>query len=225
MLPARRESPSAPVRELSFPVLISTIGNANTDVFAFPGQRPKCSLCELKDTECVYDTRAGEARGAHLKRKVTELTQEITYLKQCVETLRTSPWNEAMDLLHRIQTTPHLDDALKLITDSSILLSVRNRSGNDSSPGQADGHSESPSPTPEMPKKKRLRTEESASSTSSQAPRDPRMSIEQLTCIAAEASPPKRSLPYPPVHHVMDGVLPRIELRNWGSVTSEETDP
>jgi len=187
------------------------------------GQRPRCSLCELKDTECVYDTRAGEARGAHLKRKVTELTQELQYLRDLINTLRTAPYDEAQGLLQRIQSTSELEEACKLISDSSLLLSVRKRSSMENHNIDQAIQTASPSPTPsESGKRKRSAGDEAV-------PRkDPRMSIEHMTCntntmdTSDEAYRRKAAAYSAAVMKPNDGLLPRgPDLQGWGFVTSD----
>lgn len=164
----------------------------------------------------MYDTRAGEARGAHLKRKVGELSQEIQYLKDLINTLRTASFDEAQDLLRRIQSTAELEEALKLISDSSLLLSVRKRSVTSGSEKE-DSQLQSPSPTPEAGKRKRPKED-------APPPRkDPRMSIEQLTSTNPETGYPKKLYTYPPVPYALEAVR-RPEMRNYGSVASDETD-
>jgi len=206
------------------------------------GARPRCSLCELKDTDCVYDTRAGEARGAHLKRKVTELNSEINYLKGVVNTLRTASWEEAQDLLRRIQGTAELEEALKLISDSSLLLSFRKPSSVDGHDGKEDTLYTSPSPQSEAPKRKRAREDEHQQQQQPQrshVPRkDPRMSIELLTSAENDvrynaaklvaANDPR----YDATKLVAAAALPyttgsysfRPDMVNYGSVASDETD-
>jgi len=185
------------------------------------GQRPRCSLCELKDTECVYDTRAGEARGAHLKRKVTELTQELQYLRDLINTLRTAPYDEAQGLLQRIQSTLELEEACKLISDSSLLLSVRKRSSMENHNIDQAIQIASPSPTPsESGKRKRSGGQETV-------PRkDPRMSIERMTCntmdTSDEAYRRKAAAYSAAVMKPNDGLLGREpDLQGWGFVTSD----
>lgn len=188
------------------------------------GQRPRCSLCELKDTECVYDTRAGEARGAHLKRKVTELTQEIQYLRDLINTLRTAPYDEAQGLLQRIQSTSELEEACKLISDSSLLLSVRKRSSMENHNIDQAIQTVSPSPTPsESGKRKRSSGDETL-------PRkDPRMSIEHMTSntmdTSDEAYRRKAAAYSAAVMKSNDGLLGREpDLQGWGFVTSDQTE-
>jgi len=239
-LHARNESPSAQVCHCSLgtrprhPLTLISVG-----------ARPRCSLCELKDTDCVYDTRAGEARGAHLKRKVTELNSEINYLKGVVNTLRTASWEEAQDLLRRIQSTAELEEALKLISDSSLLLSFRKPSSAefDGHDGKEDTLYTSPSPpTSEAPKRKRAREEEHQQlqqSQRSQVPRkDPRMSIELLTSAESDARYNATKLVaandprYNSTKLVAAAALPyttgaytfRPDMINYGSVASDETD-
>lgn len=191
------------------------------------GQRPRCSLCELKDTECVYDTRAGEARGAHLKRKVTELTQELQYLRDLINTLRTAPYDEAQGLLQRIQSTSELEEACKLIRDSSLLLSVRKRSMETSHSIDVQTSTSPPSPTPPISRKRK----ESSAESVPQPRKDPRMSIEQITCNDVDTSDEayrRKAILYSQsvlAHKVNDALTPRgAELRNWGSVVSDETE-
>lgn len=78
----------------------------------------------VKKTSCHYETRYGEARSTQLKRRVQELSQENEHLKNAIENLRTSSVGQAADLLQRIRTAGNNTEALRMINDSALLLSV-----------------------------------------------------------------------------------------------------
>jgi len=178
---------------------------------------------------------------------VTELNSEINYLKGVVNTLRTASWEEAQDLLRRIQSTAELEEALKLISDSSLLLSFRKPSSADfdGHDGKEDTLYASPSPpTSEAPTRKRARGEEEQQQQQqqlqrSQVPRkDPRMSIELLTSAESDARYKATKLVaandsrYNATKLVAAAALPyttgaytfRPDMVNYGSVASDETD-
>lgn len=61
-----------------------------------------------------------------------ELSQENSSLRDVVNTLRTADPAQAIDLLECIRSTKVLDEALRLIGDSALLLSVRREDSGDS---------------------------------------------------------------------------------------------
>jgi hypothetical protein len=70
------------------------------------GNRPVCTCCSQKDTECVYELGPNEKPSQAMKRKNEEMQGELLNLRQLYDFLRHCPEQEAMDVLHRIRTTP-----------------------------------------------------------------------------------------------------------------------
>jgi hypothetical protein len=133
-----------------------------------------------------------------------------------------------------------LEEALKLISDSSLLLSFRKPSSAefDVHDGKEDALYTSPSPPSEGPKRKRAREEQPQLQQPHVPRKDPRMSIEQITSQENDvrynttklvaANDPR----YNATKLVAAAALPytteaytfRPDINNYGSVASDETD-
>lgn len=70
------------------------------------GNRPVCTCCSQKDTECIYELGPNEKPSQAMKRKNEEMQGELSNLRQLYDFLRHCPEQEAMDVLHRIRSTP-----------------------------------------------------------------------------------------------------------------------
>lgn len=70
------------------------------------GNRPNCTCCVQKDTECVYELGPNEKPSQAMKRKNEEMQGELSNLRQLYDFLRLRPEEEAMEILRRIRANP-----------------------------------------------------------------------------------------------------------------------
>jgi hypothetical protein len=70
------------------------------------GNRPVCTCCSQKDTECVYELGPNEKPSQAMKRKNEEMQGELSNLRQLYDFLRVRPEQEAMEILRRIRANP-----------------------------------------------------------------------------------------------------------------------
>jgi hypothetical protein len=68
------------------------------------GNRPVCTCCSQKDTDCVYELGPNEKPSQAMKRKNEEMQGELSNLRQLYDFLRLRPEHEAMDILKRIRS-------------------------------------------------------------------------------------------------------------------------
>ncbi|KAF2728171.1 hypothetical protein EJ04DRAFT_109897 [Polyplosphaeria fusca] len=69
------------------------------------GQRPICSCCSQKDTECLYELGPNEKPSQAMKRKNEEMQGELSNLRHLYDFLRLRPEQEAQEILRRIRAT------------------------------------------------------------------------------------------------------------------------
>lgn len=67
------------------------------------GNRPMCTCCAQKDTECIYELGPNEKPSQAMKRKNEEMQGELSNLRQLYDFLRLRPEQEAVDILMRIR--------------------------------------------------------------------------------------------------------------------------
>lgn len=70
------------------------------------GNRPTCTCCSQKDTDCVYELGPNEKPSQAMKRKNEEMQGELSNLRQLYDFLRLRPEQEAIDVLRRIRVNP-----------------------------------------------------------------------------------------------------------------------
>jgi hypothetical protein len=68
------------------------------------GNRPVCTCCSQKDTECIYELGPNEKPSQAMKRKNEEMQGELSNLRQLYDFLRLRPEYEAMEILKRIRS-------------------------------------------------------------------------------------------------------------------------
>jgi hypothetical protein len=83
-------------------------------------ERPKCSVCLDRGTECEYDTNAAETHTQALKRKFSELESERAAYKQIYEVLRSKPDREASEILQRIRSGVDINTIVRLINYGDV---------------------------------------------------------------------------------------------------------
>lgn len=69
------------------------------------GNRPVCTCCAQKDTDCLYELGPNEKPSQAMKRKNEEMQGELSNLRQLYDFLRLRPEQEAMEILRRIRAT------------------------------------------------------------------------------------------------------------------------
>ncbi|KAF2022988.1 hypothetical protein EK21DRAFT_105527 [Setomelanomma holmii] len=69
------------------------------------GNRPICTCCTQKDTNCLYELGPNEKPSQAMKRKNDEMQGELSNLRQLYDFLRLRPEQEAMEVLRRIRAT------------------------------------------------------------------------------------------------------------------------
>lgn len=70
------------------------------------GNRPVCTCCTQKDTECVYELGPNEKPSQAMKRKNEEMQGELSNLRQLYDFLRHQPEHEAIEILRHIRAKP-----------------------------------------------------------------------------------------------------------------------
>jgi len=70
------------------------------------GNRPTCTCCTQKDTDCVYELGPNEKPSQAMKRKNEEMQGELSNLRQLYDFLRLQPEQNAVDILRRIRAHP-----------------------------------------------------------------------------------------------------------------------
>ncbi|KAH8731934.1 hypothetical protein GQ44DRAFT_766978 [Phaeosphaeriaceae sp. PMI808] len=70
------------------------------------GNRPICTCCTQKDTNCLYELGPNEKPSQAMKRKNEEMQGELSNLRQLYDFLRLRPEQEAMEIFKRIRSNP-----------------------------------------------------------------------------------------------------------------------
>jgi Fungal Zn(2)-Cys(6) binuclear cluster domain len=88
-------------------------------------ERPKCTLCVSKGTDCVYDTATTvETHTQALKRKYSELREHKTTYEQICELLQARPHAEANQIFKRIRNGADAESILRYIEEGDLLLQL-----------------------------------------------------------------------------------------------------
>ncbi|KAK0656562.1 hypothetical protein B0T16DRAFT_425109 [Cercophora newfieldiana] len=78
-------------------------------------ERPKCSVCRDRVTECEYDTNVTETHTQALKRKFSELESERVAYKKIYDVLKSTSEHEAGEILQRIRSGVDINDIARLV--------------------------------------------------------------------------------------------------------------
>jgi hypothetical protein len=81
------------------------------------GNRPVCTCCTQKETDCVYELGPNEKPSQAMKRKNEEMQGELSNLRQLYDYLRLCPGEEAMEVLRRIRASPSDTSPLRRIQE------------------------------------------------------------------------------------------------------------
>lgn len=90
------------------------------------GERPRCSVCRDRQTECEFDTNVTETHTQALKRKFVELQNQKTTFEQLFEVLQTRPEQDAVQIFKRIRGGADIHTVLRYVNygDPLVQLSV-----------------------------------------------------------------------------------------------------
>ncbi|KAF2871303.1 hypothetical protein BDV95DRAFT_668628 [Massariosphaeria phaeospora] len=70
------------------------------------GNRPVCTCCAQKESECVYELGPNEKPSQAMKRKNEEMQGELAHLRRLYDCLLLRPEQDAIDILRRIRANP-----------------------------------------------------------------------------------------------------------------------
>ncbi|KAK1247711.1 hypothetical protein MKX07_000599 [Trichoderma sp. CBMAI-0711] len=88
------------------------------------GERPSCSRCVQRRTECLYTTQPGETTSQALKRGYRDLRQRTSVHEELFELLRNLPDREAEHVFKRIRDGADVNTILNLIRAGNLLLQM-----------------------------------------------------------------------------------------------------
>lgn len=91
------------------------------------GNRPVCTCCTQKDTECVYELGPNEKPSQAMKRKNEEMQGELSNLRQLYDFLQSRPEQEAIEVFKRIRSnsanvpsSQHIQELADLVRQGDI---------------------------------------------------------------------------------------------------------
>ncbi|KAA8632821.1 hypothetical protein SMACR_02850 [Sordaria macrospora] len=88
------------------------------------GERPKCSACHDRGTDCEYDTNVAETHAQALKRKYDELQSSKSAAEKVFEILQTKDEKEAGEVFQRIRRGADPATILRHITFGDALIQL-----------------------------------------------------------------------------------------------------
>lgn len=88
------------------------------------GERPKCSACHDRGTDCEYDTNVAETHAQALKRKYDELQNSKSAAEKVFEILQTRDEKEAKEVFQRIRRGVDPATILRHITYGNALIQL-----------------------------------------------------------------------------------------------------
>ncbi|PTB68119.1 N-terminal fungal transcription regulatory domain-containing protein [Trichoderma citrinoviride] len=88
------------------------------------GERPSCSRCLQRRSECLYTTQPGETTSQALKRGYRDLRQRTSVHEELFELLRNLPDREADHVFKRIRDGADVNTILNLIRAGNLLLQM-----------------------------------------------------------------------------------------------------
>jgi hypothetical protein len=93
------------------------------------GNRPVCTCCAQKDTDCIYELGPNEKPSQAMKRKNEEMQGELSNLRQLYDFLRVRPEHEAMEVLKRIRSnspdvppSQHIQELAEFVRSGHLLI-------------------------------------------------------------------------------------------------------
>lgn len=101
------------------------VGLAHLSLFVqCNGERPKCSACHDRGTDCEYDTNVAETHAQALKRKYDELQVSKSAAEKVFEILQTKDEKEAGEVFQRIRRGADPATILRHITFGDALIQL-----------------------------------------------------------------------------------------------------
>ncbi|KAM7209353.1 hypothetical protein V8F20_000403 [Naviculisporaceae sp. PSN 640] len=88
------------------------------------GQRPSCTACVERGTNCEFQTNAAETHTQALKRKFNELQDRTSAHEQIFDILRSRPEKDAIEVLKRIRQGVDAATILRHVTVGNIMLQL-----------------------------------------------------------------------------------------------------
>lgn len=88
------------------------------------GERPKCSICRDRATDCEFDTNATETHTQALKRKFNELQARRSTFEQIYDVLRTRSDKEAEEVFRRIRKGTDATAILRHVNYGDVLVQL-----------------------------------------------------------------------------------------------------
>ncbi|KAK1757423.1 hypothetical protein QBC47DRAFT_155922 [Echria macrotheca] len=88
------------------------------------GERPKCSVCRDRGTECEFDTNATETHTQALKRKFVELQSQKTTYEQLFEFLQFKSDRDAKEIFRRIRAGADIHSILRYVNYGDPLVQL-----------------------------------------------------------------------------------------------------
>ncbi|KAF2092972.1 hypothetical protein NA57DRAFT_61831 [Rhizodiscina lignyota] len=87
------------------------------------GARPICQNCAKTHGQCVYQAESNETRNESLKRKASELENQVQQLDRVLSSLRSGSEQDIRAVLDRLQNAESMELAVSEISNASLLLS------------------------------------------------------------------------------------------------------
>jgi hypothetical protein len=86
------------------------------------GQRPRCRKCLEQGIDCVYQAVQGETLSAALKRKYRAVEEQNAQYQELYSYIQSRPYQEALEIFHRIRTSQSPFQVLRSINEADTLL-------------------------------------------------------------------------------------------------------
>ncbi|KAK0630112.1 hypothetical protein B0T17DRAFT_490691 [Bombardia bombarda] len=88
------------------------------------GERPKCSACIDRKTDCGFDTQAAETHAQALKRKFNELQAQQSTYEHIYDILQARPKEEAEEVFQRIRRGADAHSILRQVSHGDLLVQL-----------------------------------------------------------------------------------------------------
>jgi hypothetical protein len=89
-----------------------------------PGERPRCSTCIKKRSECLYVAATGETQHQAIKRKHADLQQSVDAYDELIRLVRTRSSHEATEIFGRIRSGNSVEAILRHVQAADLLLQL-----------------------------------------------------------------------------------------------------
>ena len=85
------------------------------------GKRPICGTCIARETQCTYDGEPDARRSVTLKRKNEALVEEVKRMRELLESMRSKPQSEAVEIFQHIRSSSDIDSVFKIIRQGNLM--------------------------------------------------------------------------------------------------------